>query len=174
MNDISRDFKPTKKDQELIGIIASVKGNVAIKHFMDNKDDLSDYAYWFALSTLWVNNTDGTDLETWRELFSSNRPRKRTSLMKPSELIAYKTLPSIVTAFRAHKDEKDWIAYTINLNIAIKFAKIKKAETINGYKIQRKNILALFLRRDEAEIICLDKTKTKEIGSVNIKHTVGG
>ena len=87
--------------------------------------------------------------------------------MKPSELREYNKLNSNIIAYRVHrKGEKDWIAYTLSLDIAKRFAKERDVQTISQYRIKKKDIEALFLRRGEEEIILLDKSKAKFIKEV--------
>ncbi|MCI1071434.1 hypothetical protein [Lactococcus lactis] len=63
---------------------------MAIAKFRECCNELSDYAYWFMLSILWVSYSGFSDLELCKELFSRNRPNKSISLMKPDELAALK------------------------------------------------------------------------------------
>lgn len=101
-------------------------------------NELSDYAYWFMLSTLWVSYSGFSDLELWKELFSSNRPNKSISLMKPDELSALKKLPNKITVYRAHRQkETDWIAYTLDKNIADRFARERGTSEITAYKVKK-------------------------------------
>lgn len=133
--DISSNFKPSPADSEIMLKVAQ-RGNTkqAIRYFARHAHKLSDYAYWFGLSTLWVSNTDGHGIKEWKNLFSSSRPQKETSLMKPSELKFYNSLPEKIIAYRAcNLNEKDWIAYTLDLNTAILFAQINKQFYNNCY-----------------------------------------
>lgn len=135
----------------------------AIIEFDKFKNYLSDYSYWFLLSTLWVSYTGYSNLQLWKDLFNSNRILKNKSIMKPSELEAFKNLPYFITAYRAHRpNEQDYIAYTLNVNIAKRLNLTRKGE-IKKYKIKKKNITALFLRRGEEEIILLNKDKAEEV-----------
>lgn len=132
----------------------------AIKYFASVCDNLSDYAYWFYLSTLWVSYSGWSDLNLWKELFAADRPKKKTSIMKPSEVKAFDYLPWFVTVYRAHRPgEADWIAYTLSKDIAFRFAKERGVSTIKEYKVKKRDITALFLRRGEEEIIAIDKDK---------------
>lgn len=162
-NDISHNFRWNPKDASIAKKLLSLeKTPLAIEYFAKNCEKLTDYGYWFLLSTLWVSYSGWSDLELWKRLFSANRPRKKTSIMKPSELKAYEHLPWFVTAYRSHrKNETDWIAYTLDKNIAIRFAKERGVKSIKEYRIKKKDIIALFLRRGEQEIIVLDKEKVE-------------
>jgi hypothetical protein len=40
-----------------------------IKYFESVAHELSDYAYWFFLTTCWVSYTGHSDIELWKKLF---------------------------------------------------------------------------------------------------------
>ena len=146
-----------------------------IKYFAGICDNLTDYAYWFFLSTCWVSYTGYTDINLWRRLFSSSRQSKKTSIMKPTELKAFEYLPYFVTAYRAHRpEETDWIAYTLDIKIACRFARERNVDRISEYRIKKKDITALFLRRGEKEVIVLDKDKAQLIREIHSKYFYGG
>jgi hypothetical protein len=89
--------------------------------------------------------------------------------MKPSELKEYNYLPHIVTIYRAkRKEEKQWIAYTLDLEIAKRFAKDRKVDKVTKYEVKKNDILALFLRRGEKEIIVLDEKNVKFIEEIEV------
>jgi hypothetical protein len=164
-NDISKDFRWNPTDarigRELIKLQETPE---AIKRFAAVCDDLTDYGYWFYLSTLWVSYTGFSDLNLWRRLFSSDRPRRQTSIMKPSELAAYKRFPYFVTAYRAHRPgETEWLSYTLDKEIACRFAAERGVDSITEYRIKKRDVLALFLRRDEQEILVLDHRKAEKV-----------
>lgn len=159
MNDISNEFKWNPCDA-IIGkkLVELEETPEAIKYFADRCNELTDYAYWFFLSTLWVSYSGFSDLELWKKLFSSNRAKRKKSIMKPSELNAFENLPWFVTVYRAHRlGEKDCIAYTLNKDIAYRFAMEREVNLIKEYKVKKKDITALFLRREENEVIVLNK-----------------
>lgn len=161
MNDISPEFRWNPYDAS-VGrkLVELEKTPEAIRYFSGKASGLTDYAYWFFLSCLWVSYSGFSDLELWKELFSSNRPKKKKSIMKPSELKAFENLPWFVTVYRAHrKGEEDCIAYTLNKNTAFRFARERNVKAIKEYKVKKKDIEALFLRRGEDEVIILDKEK---------------
>lgn len=161
MNDISPDFRPNKKDAALGKALLQYEATPeAIKFFDRNAYKFTDYGYWFFLSTLWVSYTGWSDLETWKRLFSSDRPRRQTSIMKPSELARLNTLQDPLIVYRAHRpDETDWIAYTLVPEKAAEFAVKRGVQEIKRYTVAKGDVLALFLRRGEFEVIVLDKTK---------------
>lgn len=165
MNDISTQFKWNPYDA-IVGrkLVELEETPEAINYFAERCNELTDYAYWFFLSTCWVSYSGFSDLELWKKLFSSDRPKKKKSIMKPSELKVLENLPWFVTVYRAHRPgEKDCIAYTLNKDIAFKFAREREVNLIKEYKVKKKDITALFLRREEDEVIILDKEKVSFI-----------
>ncbi len=161
---VSTAFVPNQTDNFIIRNLLAYEGTpMAITKFKECCNELSDYAYWFMLSTLWVSYSGFSDLELWKELFSSNRPNKSISLMKPDELSALKKLPNKITVYRAHRQkETDWIAYTLDKNIADRFARERGTSEITAYKVKKIDILAYFTRRGEQEIIVINKSKVKK------------
>lgn len=105
-----------------------------------------------------------TDLNRWRQLFRSDRPKRNTSLMKPSEWEAFKDLPERIQAYRAHQPgETDWISYTLNRQTTECFASERGAGQITEYELHKRDAVALFLRRHEQELIVLNPNKAKKI-----------
>lgn len=160
LKDISPNFTPNFRDEKFIkGLVKRKETAKAVAYFNKNMHKASDYAYWFALGTLWVSYTDYSDIKLWRRLFSSDRKTKHSSLMKPSELEAFIKLPNTIIAYRAKRDgETDWLAYTLSTQVVGGIARERGINTIHQYRIDKKNISALFLRRDEFEIIVTDQT----------------
>ena len=74
-----------------------------------------------------------------------------------------------ITVYRAKRPgEKQWIAYTLDLEIAKRFAKERNVNIITKYEVKKRDVLALFLRRGEKEIIVLDETKPKFIEEIEV------
>lgn len=154
------------------GIIEREGTPDAIKYFAEECEGLSDYGYWFFLSTLWVSYTGHSDLNVWKRLFSSERPNRKKCIMKPSELKVFEQLPYFITVYRAHRhNEEDWIAYTLDPLIAARFARERSVNRISEYKVKKKDVVALFLRRGEKEIIILDKTKVQFVSEIDVLVT---
>jgi hypothetical protein len=171
--DISSEFQYKSVDASIAKELIRHEGTpMAIERFYELKDKfVTDYAYWFMLSTLWVSYTGWSSLDIWKELFGSNRPRRTKSIMKPSELKVYAMLPYFVTIYRAKRlGEVDWIAYTLNLQTAIRFANERGVKEIHEYQVKRTDILALFLRRGEEEVIVLDRGKVKLKRIIDIRY----
>ncbi|MEW4232577.1 hypothetical protein Q0N71_04720 [Bacillus thuringiensis] len=151
------------------GIVKREGTAEAIKYFSEVCEGLTDYGYWFFLSTLWVSYSGHSDINLWKQLFSSDRPKRKKCIMKPSELVAFEQLPYFITVYRAHRiNEKDWIAYTLDPLIAARFANEREVNTIVEYKVKKRDVLALFLRRGEQEVIVLDKKKIQFVSKIDI------
>ena len=163
--DISANFQPNATDATVAkGLLADEGTPLAILYFAKHCDALSDYAYWFLLGSLWVSYSGWSDLALWRHLLQSDRPKRTTSLMKPSEWEAFKRLPEKITAYRAHRQgETDWISYTLDKTIAERFARSRDAGHIVEYELRKKDVHALFLRREEQEVIMLIPRLAKRI-----------
>lgn len=170
MENISTALKFSDADSKIIKSILEYEGSPeAILRFEELSEQLSDYVYWFLLSTLWVSYTGYTELSLWKRLFSSSRANKSISLMKPDELRELKKLPNKILAYRVHrKDETDWIAYTLDFDVALRFAKERETDEITVYKIKKNNILSLFLRRGEFEVLVLDKDRAQQVTTIKI------
>ena len=162
MIDVSNNFKLNETDSNIAAHILKYNNTPkAITEFSELSRNLSDYGYWFILSTLWVSYSLFSDLNLWRKLFRSGRPRRISSLMKPSELEAFNRLPDKFIAFRAHRAiEQDWISYTLDIEVAKRFAKERNTK-VAPYELNKKHCIALFLRRDELEVIMLNPKKTR-------------
>jgi hypothetical protein len=171
--DVSPKFRWNLADDQVARkIIEFDKTPEAIRYFAANCERLTDYAYWFFLSTLWVSYTGFSDLNLWRRLFASDRPGRKQSIMKPSEIEQFDLLPWFIKAYRVHREnETDWIAYTLDLNVACRFASERETKKISEYRIKKRDVLALFLRRNEYEIIVLDKSKAQFIGDIEVVYT---
>lgn len=160
LQNISPDWQgSTRSERRIIQRIMEREGTAkAIVCFSKHCDRLSNYWYWYTLGTLWVNYSGWSELALWKRLFSSSRPNKQTSLMKPDEYAIYQRLPELIRAYRAHRPgETDWIAYTLDPQIAARFAVERGVSEVTEYVIPRNEVLALFLRRGERELLVLNK-----------------
>lgn len=168
--DISPDFKWNKKDLQTINKILPHEGTPeAIKMFARYNWRLTDYAYWFLLSTLWVSYCGYSDLDEWKKMFASTKPNRKTSVMKPSELGMFKHLAEPLTVYRAHRPgEQDWISYSLFGHEAAKFARRRGVDKVSEYQVSKFDCVALFLRRGEFEILVLDKTRAKLIREIPV------
>jgi hypothetical protein len=167
-DDVSPDYRYDKSDAQTIKKILPHEGTgEAIKLFTHYAPRLSNYGYWFLLGTLWVNYSGRSDLELWKQLFSSKRNNRETSLMKPSELQAYRELPDPLTVYRAHRPgEQDWISYTLSTDTVAMFALQRGIRKVSEHQVSKNDVLCLFLRRGEFEVLVLDKAKARFIQEI--------
>lgn len=169
LRDISPNWKgSTDSEREVIEQMLPLQETpYAILMFNELQEFLGDYWYWFVLGTLWVSYSGWSDLELWKRLFRADRKQRATSLMKPSEWEAFKKLPDRFTAYRSHRpDETDWISYTLDRELADRWT-IERGGLTQAYTLKREYCLALFLRRDEKEILMLDPRKAKKIEQIS-------
>lgn len=175
MHDVSPNYKgSTDQERSALSLILSMEGTgMAILFFNKLKHVFDDYGYWFILSTLWVSYSGWSDLVLWRQLFSSKRRFRETSIMKPSEYKKFRKLPAELIVYRAHRlGETDWISYTTDERLAKRWA-MQRGGYVARYKIKKKDCLALFLRRGENEILMLDPKKAKPLDNVSNSDTKG-
>ena len=171
IRNISQEWKGSTRQERRIlqGLLKREETPNAIRYFAKNCSKLSDYWYWFSLSTSWVSYSGWSDLNLWKKLFRSKRPKKQSSIMKPDELECFNGFLDEITVYRAHREnEKDWISYTADPHTASKFAVKREVGKIIEYKINKSDIVAFFLRRGEYEIIMLDKCKAVKIRDIEI------
>src|SRR5206468_2126860 len=104
-----------------------------------------------------------------KELFSSTRQKRETGLMKPSELRAFRVLPDTLTVYRAHRPgETDWIAYTLDAETAARFTVERGVSEVTAYEVDKIDVLALFLRRGESEVLILDRTRPRLMRRIEV------
>lgn len=169
--DISTDYEWNPIDQRIITALLPFEGTpYAVQYFAKVCKNLTDYSYWFVLGTLWVSYSGRADLYLWKKLFRSDRPKRKTSIMKPSELSVYREIPERIRVYRAHRaGERDWISYTLDKTVAERFAREREVSEIVEYELRKKDVIALFLRREEQEIIMLNPGKAKRIAAHPVK-----
>lgn len=171
-NNISTSFRPNPYDaavaEELLQLTTVQKQpQKCLPAFDRYHKQLTDYSFWYLLSTIWVSYSGFSDLDLWIKHFGSDRPDREKSIMKPNELKAFKRLPKMVTAYRAHRHgETKFISYTTSLDAAKRFARARKVNHVVKYKVPREKILAYFLRRKEFELIVVDHTECVRIGEM--------
>lgn len=172
-DDISPDFVPNAFDAQFIRHILKHEGTPkAIRRFAADHFGITDYTYWFLLGTLWVSYTGWSDLDLWRRLFRADRPNRDTSLMKPSELRAFRALPDLIPCLRAHREgETDWVSYTLSIERAVMFARQRGVDRLTRYMLTRDKALCLFLRRGEFELLALDPADATPCGEICIDNT---
>ncbi|WP_391560630.1 hypothetical protein [Robertmurraya sp.] len=169
-HDVSPNFTYNKIDAEIGTNLLKYEATPnAVIYFSEQCRHLTNYAYWFYLSTIWVSYSGHSDLQLWKKLFRASRPKRANSIMKPSELEVFKKLPKYIMAYRAQRPgETDWISYTLDLHIAARFARERGVNEVVEYQLRKTDVIALFLRRGEQELLMLDPIKAKRIGSVDV------
>ncbi len=157
--DISAFSNPNPKDSKIITKILKHEGiGRAILEFDKYKNRLTDYCYWYMLGTLWVSYTGWSELRMWKRLFSSNRPNRKMCLMKPSEVEYFDKLPEEFVVYRAKREnEGDCIAYTLDPEVAGQWAIKRGVNVVHSYRVCKKDVLTIFLRRNEMEVIILNQ-----------------
>jgi hypothetical protein len=168
--DISPDFVYNEADARIGAMLINLdKTPQAFETFCAHAHELTDHAYWFYLGTLWVSYNGWTDLAEWRKRFLSGRRLRKTSLMKPSEVVAFERLPKRITVYRAHREgETDWMSYTLDPTIAARFARERGVDEITEHQLLKRDILALFLRRGEAEVLALWPKEARKIRMIDV------
>lgn len=169
-HNISPDFRWNKNDAQTFKKILEHEATPeAIKVFARFAYRMTDYGYWFGLGTLWVSYTGFSDLELWKQLFSSRRSNRDTSLMKPKELLVWQDLPEVLTLYRAHRqEEQDWISYALLPEKAAEFALRRGVREVKHYLVKKSDALCLFLRRGETEVLVLDKSKAEYVSTIPV------
>ena len=166
--DVSPDFSYNVVDARIGAMLVRLEKTAqAFEYFQAYSSQLTDYAYWFYLGTLWVSYNGWSDLDDWRQAFLSGRRHRKTSLMKPSEVVAFDQLPKHIHAYRAHRPgETDWMSYTLDIDTAKRFAQERGVSEIAEYRLNKRDVLALFLRRGEYELLSLWPKTAKMVGKL--------
>lgn len=117
---------------------------------------LSDEKYWSFLASIWTDTENAwQNLDEWRKLFNSSRP-KRQRLMDRDEVLAYDSLPNTVKIYRGCQKgiNEDGISWTLKRDKAEWFAtRFSKDGVVLEKEIQKKDIIAVFTNRNEFEVI---------------------
>jgi hypothetical protein len=159
-SDISPNFKgPSVSGDRICRAILRYEGTAqALNEFMHYQDDMDDHMFWFLLGTLWVSYSGRTDIYSWRRLFASKRPLRSTSLMKPSELLAFNALAGAFVVYRAARHgELDWMSCTTDLRSAERMLSNRPNGKIIEMVMQKCDCMAYFLRRGEFEVLVPDQ-----------------
>jgi hypothetical protein len=124
--------------------------------------DLPDEKYWSLLSSIWTDTENAwQNLEDWRTLFGSDRP-KRQSLMDWDEQLALSSLADTVTIYRGCEKgiNEDGISWTLKRDKAEWFAnRFSKDGIVLEKQISKSDIIAVFTGRNEFEVIYEGVTK---------------
>lgn len=127
-----------------------------LQAFLSIANDLPDEKYWSLLASIWTDTENAwQNLEQWRELFNSDRP-KRERLMDRDEILAYDSLPDTVKVYRGCQKgiNEDGISWTLKRDKAEWFAtRLGKDGVVLEKEVQKKDIIAVFTNRNEFEVI---------------------
>jgi len=127
-----------------------------LQAFLSIANDLPDEQYWSLLASVWTDTENAwQNLEQWRELFNSDRP-KRERLMDRDEVLALSSLPDTVKIYRGCQKgiNEDGISWTLKRDKAEWFAtRLDKDGVVLEKEIQKKDIIAVFTNRNEFEVI---------------------
>jgi len=127
-----------------------------LQAFISIAKDLPDETYWSLLASIWTDTENAwQNLEQWRELFSSSRP-KRERLMDRDEVLALSSLPDTVKVYRGCQKgiNEDGISWTLKRDKAEWFAtRLGKDGVVLEKEISKSDIIAVFTNRNEFEVI---------------------
>jgi hypothetical protein len=130
--------------------------------FVKIAQDLPDEKYWSLLGSIWTDTENAwQNLDTWKELFGSNRP-KRQSLMDWDEQLALSSLSDTVKIYRGCQEgiNEDGISWTLKRDKAEWFAnRFSNDGIVLEKEISKSDIIAVFTGRNEFEVIYKEVTK---------------
>lgn len=143
-----------------------------MKKFYQLKDLFeSDEEYWLELKSAFANSKNTRFFQNEiRELFASNR-EKQTALMSDLEIEELSKLPAKITVYRGMTlEEKEsgefGISWSLDKSIAEMFSStyahnyhaVDLPKTVLELEINKSDVIAYFLEREEKEILYLHKS----------------
>lgn len=142
-------------DSQIVQAVLSRPALFRLDAFLKYHQQIQDDStYWQVLAALWIGHGTNAELENFTRLFSSKR-RNRHKLMKGKDRQVWRSLPSVVTAYRAADPLEILdraIAWSLDLSV---LERIWKGRPIFSRQFKKENIIAYFDRRGEREIIVL-------------------
>ena len=144
-------------------MILNVPSSLKIKTFIKYSNTFDDKQYWKELASAYIlQNYLKISRKKLVELFSASK-EFRDELMNAQEKIYLSNLPQVVTIYRGgalseQKTDKYGISWSLDKEVAVNFSAKKKITTnkemtVHELKINRDNIIAIFLQRGEDEVI---------------------
>ncbi len=135
-----------------------------IDALMERADDMHDNEFWNAVGAVWIDSENiHQDGDSWRMLLGSDRPG-RENTMDEVEQAALAALPDTLTVFRGctGEDAADGFSWTLDRAKAEWFAnryahRRENALVVTG-TIDKVDVIAHFLGRNETEIVCLPES----------------
>lgn len=127
--------------------------------FEEISNKLTDTKYWNLLSYIWTDTENSyADYKKWRSLFSSERSSKHY-LMNEEEDQLLRSLPDEVIIYRGCQKNlnENGLSWSLDKSKAEFFAyRFNQKGIILEKKISKKDIIAVFTGRGEAEVIFND------------------
>lgn len=127
-----------------------------LEAFKQIAKDLPDTKYWSLLASIWVDTENQWQhLDKWKQLLSSDRPNRHYMMSEESD----RTLTALddeVTIYRGCQKglNENGLSWTLDKSVAKFFAnRFGKKGIILEKKISKKDIVAIFLSRNESEVI---------------------
>jgi len=128
----------------------------ALNIFLKENKNLSDERYWEILRSVWIIAGSVKNAPIFRKLFSSQRP-KAHYFSTPEEIEKFKSLPSIITAYRATNDPNDGgLSWTLSRQYAEDYAKTFDKKEIIEQRFYKFAVFAYINRNKEEEILIID------------------
>lgn len=132
--------------------------------FLEIAEFLRGKEYWELLSNIWVDSENiGQNMSKWIKVLSAEKPYKR-NFMNSYERKELEKLPETLKVWRGYKPginslhPKNGLSWTLDLGIARWFAERYGTDgKITSRTIIKKEIFALLLRRNEKEVILLNR-----------------
>ena len=122
-------------------------------------DELTDVNYWKLVSSIWTDTENSyADYKKWRSLFSSKRSSKHY-LMDEKEDQLLRSLPDEVVIYRGCQKNlnENGLSWSLDKSTAEFFAnRFNQKGIILEKKVSKKDIVAVFTGRGEAEVIFND------------------
>ena len=127
--------------------------------FEEISNKLTDTNYWKFVSSIWTDTENSyADYKKWRSLFSSKRSSKHY-LMNEKEDQLLRSLPDEVVIYRGCQKNlnENGLSWSLDKSTAEFFAnRFNQKGIILEKKISKKDIIAVFTGRGEAEVIFND------------------
>lgn len=123
--------------------------------FVKERNNLSHERYWETLRSVWVVCGKLETIPVFRELFSSNRP-KRHYFSTPEEFKMLANMPDEIEVYRACDDENDGgLSWTTSWNYVLDYRDTFHKKIILTKKIKKSQVFAFINRNKEEEILIL-------------------
>lgn len=125
------------------------------------------------------NISEHTD-EIWNDIFDYGVADARPLMMDETEQQAFEQLPDVVTVYRGcYADNKWGMSWSLDKEVAERFPFLNRYRSsgrplLVKARIQKQDIVALKLDRNESEVICMSKPRHVSTSNAIGRHVVGG